>query len=110
VVWLKVCNVKLHQVLSSYLCTVQKFAAFYKEVIFLKFFGNSNENTKHLFKERLATPLTPSYTYWRNGMPKPFLKGGEDGHSLQAPGKWLFGSWILSWDSQQFSIAKWWCA
>lgn len=32
-----------------------------------QFFGNSNENTKALFQERLQTPMTPTFSYWRNG-------------------------------------------
>jgi hypothetical protein len=35
--------------------------------VFLKFFGNENEFTKHLFEARLRTPLTPTFTFWRQG-------------------------------------------
>ena len=35
--------------------------------MFLKFFGNENEFTKHLFETRLRTPLTPTFTFWRQG-------------------------------------------
>ncbi|KAK9916986.1 hypothetical protein WJX75_009515 [Coccomyxa subellipsoidea] len=45
----------------------QKFAAQYVNTIFLKFFGNENEYTKHLFETRLNTPNTPTFTFWRQG-------------------------------------------
>ncbi|BDA40816.1 probable thioredoxin at C-terminar half [Coccomyxa sp. Obi] len=45
----------------------QKFAAQYVNTIFLKFFGNENEYTKHLFETRLNTPNTPTFTFWRRG-------------------------------------------
>ncbi|KAK9810405.1 hypothetical protein WJX72_010210 [[Myrmecia] bisecta] len=48
--------------------TFEKFAEHYNKVIFLKFFGNSNDNCKYLFKDRLRTPLTPSFTFHRNGV------------------------------------------
>ena len=48
---------------------LQKFAAQYVNTIFLKFFGNENEYTKHLFENRLNTPNTPTFTFWRQGVP-----------------------------------------
>ena len=46
---------------------MQKFAAHYTSCVFLKFFGNANENTKYLFRDRLQTPLTPTFSFWRRG-------------------------------------------
>ncbi|KAK9831857.1 hypothetical protein WJX81_002485 [Elliptochloris bilobata] len=45
----------------------QKFAAHYASCVFIKFFGNANENTKYLFRDRLQTPLTPTFSFWRRG-------------------------------------------
>ncbi len=45
---------------------LQKFAEAYQETIFLKLYGNSNANTKAIF-QRLEVPLTPHFTFWRNG-------------------------------------------
>jgi len=45
----------------------QKFAEHYKSCVFLKFFGNANAGTKRLFRERLQTPLTPTFSFWRRG-------------------------------------------
>jgi hypothetical protein len=47
---------------------VQKFAEAYDKTIFLKFFGNANAKTKALFRDRLSTPQTPHFTFWRNGV------------------------------------------
>ena len=47
-------------------CT-QRFAEAYNKTIFLKFFGNANAKTKALFRDRLSTPQTPHFTFWRNG-------------------------------------------
>lgn len=49
-------------------CAAQKFAAHYTSCVFLKFFGNANENTKYLFRDRLQTPLTPTFSFWRRGV------------------------------------------
>ena len=46
---------------------MQKFAAHYTSCVFLKFFGNASENTKYLFRDRLQTPLTPTFSFWRRG-------------------------------------------
>jgi len=46
---------------------VQKFAAAYAKTVFLKFYGNHSEGTKHLFETRLQTPMTPAFTFWRQG-------------------------------------------
>jgi len=51
-----------------HVCT-QKFAEAYDKTIFLKFFGNANAKTKALFRDRLSTPQTPHFTFWRNGAP-----------------------------------------
>ncbi len=54
--------------------SVQKFAAHYSPpTIFLKFFGNENEFTKHLFEDRLRTPMTPTFTFWRQGAKSSWL-------------------------------------
>ena len=39
----------------------------YKDVIFLKFYGNSNAMTKFLFEERLKTTQTPAFSFFRTG-------------------------------------------
>ncbi len=48
---------------------VQKFASAYAKTVFLKFYGNHSEGTKHLFETRLQTPMTPTFTFWRQGEP-----------------------------------------
>jgi Ca2+-binding EF-hand superfamily protein/thiol-disulfide isomerase/thioredoxin len=45
----------------------EKAAKHYNDAIFLKFFGNSNESTKTLFKERLKCRTTPSFLFFKNG-------------------------------------------
>ncbi|CAL5225664.1 g8524 [Coccomyxa viridis] len=45
----------------------QKFASAYAKTVFLKFYGNHSEGTKHLFETRLQTPMTPTFTFWRQG-------------------------------------------
>lgn len=59
-------------VLPPHMCShdavpMQKFAAHYTSCVFLKFLGNANENTKYLFRDRLQTPLTPTFSFWRRG-------------------------------------------
>ena len=49
-------------------CAVQKFAAAYENAVFLTFHGNHSEGTKHLFETRLQTPMTPTFTFWRQGV------------------------------------------
>ena len=39
----------------------------YKDVIFLKFYGNSNAMTKFLFEDRLKTTQTPAFSFFRTG-------------------------------------------
>ncbi len=51
---------------DAHVCA-QKFAEAYDKTIFLKFFGNANAKTKALFRDRLSTPQTPHFTFWRNG-------------------------------------------
>lgn len=60
----------------------ERFAEAYPETIFLKFFGNSNENTKALFQERLHTPTTPHFTLWRNGEKLAEHSGANKGKML----------------------------
>eukprot|EP00887_Chlorella_sp_A99_P002293 scaffold10.g2293.t1 len=47
--------------------SLDKAAEAYSSVTFLKFFGNSNDTTKHLFKERLKCRSTPSFFFFRDG-------------------------------------------
>jgi Ca2+-binding EF-hand superfamily protein len=47
--------------------TYDRFAKNYPDVIFIKFYGNSNELTKYLFEERLHTAQTPYFTFFRQG-------------------------------------------
>ena len=51
----------------SLMAHVQKFAEAFSETLFLKFYGNSNEDCKHLIEERLQVPLTPTFTLFRKG-------------------------------------------
>jgi len=44
-----------------------KLAAQYDNVCWSKFYGNENEHTKHLFKERLQARATPAFFFWQNG-------------------------------------------
>lgn len=46
---------------------LQKFANAYRTALFTKFFGNSNENTKHIFTVRLKVPKTPTFIFIRKG-------------------------------------------
>lgn len=55
--------------LTQIICAAQKFAAAYAKTVFLKFYGNHSEGTKHLFETRLQTPMTPTFTFWRQGDP-----------------------------------------
>lgn len=43
------------------------FAEHYPEVRFVKFYGNSNERTKTLFKDELKVKGTPWFYFYRNG-------------------------------------------
>lgn len=47
---------------------LQNFAAAYPGVVFLKFFGNSNENCKHLHEKRLQVTFTPTFAFFRKGL------------------------------------------
>uniref|UniRef100_A0A061SGG2 Ef-hand domain-containing thioredoxin n=1 Tax=Tetraselmis sp. GSL018 TaxID=582737 RepID=A0A061SGG2_9CHLO len=47
--------------------TFQRFADVYKECRFVKFYGNSNEKTKALFKDRLRVKGTPWFFLFRDG-------------------------------------------
>ncbi|KAL4423152.1 hypothetical protein ABPG77_007805, partial [Micractinium sp. CCAP 211/92] len=46
--------------------TYEAAAKHYKDAVFLKFYGNSNEGTKELFKERLKCRTTPSFFFFRD--------------------------------------------
>lgn len=46
---------------------MQKFAESFSQTLFLKFYGNSNADCKHLIEERLSVPLTPTFTFFRKG-------------------------------------------
>ena len=50
---------------------VQKFAAFYTDATFLKFYGNQNESTKWLFTDRFSIPKTPTFLFVRKGRGPP---------------------------------------
>ena len=47
----------------------QKLAEAYEKVIFVKFYGNSNEKTKKLIHDLAAHDMsaTPHFTFWRKG-------------------------------------------
>lgn len=45
----------------------EKTALHYQDCIFLKFYGNSNEGTKALFKDRLKSRTTPSFFIFKDG-------------------------------------------
>lgn len=47
---------------------IQNLAEHYKNgVHMLRLYGNSNDECKHLFKDRLLTRVTPTFFFWRNG-------------------------------------------
>ena len=46
---------------------LQKFAEAYPKTLFLKFYGNSNANTKHLIEQRLTVGRTPTFTLFSQG-------------------------------------------
>ncbi|KAL4440573.1 hypothetical protein ABPG75_003574 [Micractinium tetrahymenae] len=52
---------------KTFQATFEKAAQHYTDAIFLKFYGNSNEGTKELFKERLKCRTTPSFFFFRDG-------------------------------------------
>jgi len=60
----------------------ERFAEAYPETIFLKFFGNSNENTKALFQDRIQAPMTPHFTFWRAGEKLAEHSGASKGKML----------------------------
>eukprot|EP01024_Parvocaulis_polyphysoides_P061484 TRINITY_DN6811_c0_g5_i1.p1 TRINITY_DN6811_c0_g5~~TRINITY_DN6811_c0_g5_i1.p1 ORF type:complete len:409 (+),score=55.72 TRINITY_DN6811_c0_g5_i1:62-1288(+) len=45
----------------------QKLAEAYNDVKFIKFYGNANDDTKNLFKNRLKVRASPSFFFIRNG-------------------------------------------
>lgn len=49
------------------ICLVQRFASVYEQVLFTKFFGNANDNTKHIFTTRFQIPKTPTFLFLRQG-------------------------------------------
>lgn len=55
-------------ILSCFGVGVQKLAEHYIEgAHFLKFYGNSNDNTKSMFKNRFNVTVTPSFFFFKNG-------------------------------------------
>ena len=51
------------------LLTLQNLAEHYsKGAHILKLYGNSNDDCKHLFKDRLLTRVTPTFFFFRNGI------------------------------------------
>lgn len=59
VTWCKPCK--------AFQTEYEKAAQHYKDAIFLKFYGNSNEGTKALFKDRLKARTTPSFFFFKGG-------------------------------------------
>lgn len=45
----------------------QTLAQAYREVGFVKMYGNASEAAKHLFKDRLKARVTPTFYFFRNG-------------------------------------------
>ena len=41
---------------------------YHRGLHFLKLYGNSNDDCKHLFKDRLLTRVTPTWFFFKNGM------------------------------------------
>lgn len=64
------CETDWRETDTAYTGAAQKFAAAYAKTVFLKFYGNHSEGTKHLFETRLQTPMTPTFTFWRQGKPE----------------------------------------
>lgn len=57
---------------------MQKLAAQYKDqAVFIKLFGNSNSQTKLLFKDRLKVRSTPSFIIFKDGKMLNNLAGGS---------------------------------
>lgn len=79
----------------------ERFAEAYPETIFLKFFGNSNENTKALFQDRLHTPTTPHFTLWRNGEKLAEHSGANKGKMLAS-----LDSHLSDWDNPIAGASK----
>ena len=53
--------------LTAWPLCAQKFADFYRQAIFIKFYGNTNESTKGLFTHRFKIPKTPTFLFLRAG-------------------------------------------
>lgn len=49
----------------------QNLAQAYREVGFVKMYGNASEAAKHLFKDRLKARVTPTFYFFRNGVHTP---------------------------------------
>jgi hypothetical protein len=45
----------------------QQLAQYYREVGFVRMYGNASEAAKHLFKDRLKARVTPTFYFFRNG-------------------------------------------
>lgn len=46
---------------------VQKLSNNYQDVVFVKFYGNSSDETKDMFKNRLKARVTPTFYFFRDG-------------------------------------------
>ncbi len=46
----------------------QKLSNHYPDVIFVKFYGNSSDETKEMFKNRLKARVTPTFYFFREGV------------------------------------------
>ena len=49
----------------------QKFAEFYDQAIFLRFYGDSNETCRHMFANRVRAASTPNFSFFRDGASAP---------------------------------------
>ena len=53
--------------IPSLLLLTQKAAEYYADnVVFLKLYGNSNDSTKHVFKDKLKCRTTPTFFFFRD--------------------------------------------
>lgn len=63
-VWVSCANCKPKPLMMP-----QKLSNHYQGVVFVKFYGNSSDETKDMFKNRLKARVTPTYYYFRDGAP-----------------------------------------
>lgn len=47
--------------------STQKLSNNYQDVYFVKFYGNSSDETKDMFKNRLKARVTPTFYFFRDG-------------------------------------------